>query len=87
MPGTWDPVLYRDRARRWREEAESLPAGKDRDACMALAEGYTKLAALIEGRVDRLDNLPPITIGEPQRHHQMRAARAAGDFRRPRCIL
>jgi hypothetical protein len=48
MPGTWDPVIYRDRAKKWQDEAETLPAGKDRDACMALAEGYANLAALIE---------------------------------------
>jgi hypothetical protein len=59
MPGTWDPVLYRDRARRWREEAESLPPGKDRDACIALAQGYSNLAALIDERVDLLEDTPP----------------------------
>jgi hypothetical protein len=58
MPATWDPVLYRDGARRWRKEAESLPPGKDRDACIALADGYTKLAALIEGRDDQLGRHP-----------------------------
>ena len=32
----------------WRAEAETLPPGKERDACMVLAQGYANLAALIE---------------------------------------
>ena len=77
MPGTWDPVFYRDRAKRWREEAESLPNGKDRDACMALAEGYINLAALIEGRVDRLNDPLRLSLGSPDRS-QDRAPSATG---------
>jgi hypothetical protein len=48
MPGTWDAPKYRERAEKWREEAEALPPGKERDACIGLAEGYANLAALIE---------------------------------------
>jgi hypothetical protein len=48
MPGTWDASKYRERAKKWREAAEALPPGKERDACTVLAEGYANLAALIE---------------------------------------
>ena len=34
MLGTWNPATYRERAKKWREEAETLPPGKERDACM-----------------------------------------------------
>jgi hypothetical protein len=48
MPGTWDAKRYRALSAKWREEAEALPLGKDRDACMALADGYARLASIIE---------------------------------------
>jgi hypothetical protein len=48
MLGTWDASKYRERAEKWREEAEALPPSKERDAWMVLAEGYANLAALIE---------------------------------------
>jgi hypothetical protein len=48
MPGSWNAETYRARERQWRAEAESQPPGKDRDACMALAEGYAHLAAIID---------------------------------------
>jgi hypothetical protein len=47
MPGSWNAETYRARAKQWRTEAEARPPGKERDACMALAEGYAHLAALI----------------------------------------
>jgi hypothetical protein len=48
MPGTWDAKKYRGLAARWREEAETLPPGRNRDACMTLADGYADLASIIE---------------------------------------
>ena len=40
-----------ERAKAWRDRAASLPEGSpERDACVMLAEGYEKLAALIEAR-------------------------------------
>jgi hypothetical protein len=55
MPGSWNAETYLARAEQWRMQAESLPPGKDRDACIELAEGYEHLAALIakenEGRI------------------------------------
>jgi hypothetical protein len=57
MPDSWDAAKYRKRAKKWRTEAEALPPGKERDACVVLAEGYANLAALIEevnsGCIDR----------------------------------
>jgi hypothetical protein len=49
MPGTWDALKYRERAKQWRKEAEALPPGKERDAALVLADGYDNLAAIIEG--------------------------------------
>jgi hypothetical protein len=48
MPGSWDPTIYRVRAKDWQDKAEALPAGEERDTCEALAEGYARLAQLIE---------------------------------------
>ena len=48
MPDSWNATLYRERAVRWRQEAENLTEGKERDACIRLAEGYEHLAELIE---------------------------------------
>jgi hypothetical protein len=48
MPQSWDPETYRQRAKEWHVKAAELPAGSERDACVALAEGYMHLAALIE---------------------------------------
>ena len=48
MPASWNAGEYRNRATAWLQKAESLPEGRERDACFALAEGYLKLAALLE---------------------------------------
>ena len=50
MPGSWDPERYRERAKEWLDKAASLPEGRERDACVTLAEGYEKLAELLEAR-------------------------------------
>jgi hypothetical protein len=47
MPGSWDPRVYWERARQWRDAAAGLPAGETRDAYLVLSEGYEKLADLI----------------------------------------
>jgi hypothetical protein len=47
MPESWNPRVYEARAERWREAAAVLPPGRTRDAYLALAEGYEKLAKLI----------------------------------------
>ena len=48
MPAAWNAQTYRCRAQQWRAQAETFPPGRERDACMALAEGYDHLAALID---------------------------------------
>jgi len=50
MPESWDAGEYRDRATAWLQKAESLTAGRERDACLALAEGYLNLARLLEAQ-------------------------------------
>ena len=48
MPGSWDPQVYRERARAWQEKADKMEPGPTKNATLALAEGYTRLADLIE---------------------------------------
>jgi len=50
MPESWDAGEYRNRATAWLQKAETLPAGRERDACLTLADGYTKLAELLEAQ-------------------------------------
>jgi hypothetical protein len=47
MPDSWNADAYRARAAQWRQQAETLPPGKEKDACLVLAEGYADLAALL----------------------------------------
>jgi hypothetical protein len=51
MPENWDPAVYWDRAKRWRQRAASVPEDHpERAVCLELAEGYERLAALLEQR-------------------------------------
>jgi hypothetical protein len=51
MPENWDPAIYRERAKAWREKAASLPDDDpQRAVCVEIAEGYEKLATLIQQR-------------------------------------
>ena len=50
MPDGWDPGKYRQRAEEWQKKAESLGEGKERAACLTIAEGYARLAETIENR-------------------------------------
>jgi hypothetical protein len=47
MPENWDSERYRERAKQWRDRAASVPEGPQRDAYVAIAEGYEKLAETI----------------------------------------
>ena len=46
MPNRWDPGRYEQRAKEWRDRAASLPEGRERDACVTIAEGYERLAEI-----------------------------------------
>lgn len=50
MPDGWDPARYRERAKQWRDRAASVPEGPEREAYVAIAEGYEKLAEIIEAQ-------------------------------------
>ena len=50
MPDSWDSERYRQRAKEWRDRAASLPEGRERDACVTIAEGYEKLVEIIEAQ-------------------------------------
>jgi hypothetical protein len=52
-------AVYRERAQAWQAAADKMAAGETQDAYLALAEGYAKLAALIEqDRADRILDRP-----------------------------
>jgi len=51
MPDRWDPVIYRERAKVWREKAAALPEdNRNRASSLEIAEGYEKLADQLEQR-------------------------------------
>jgi hypothetical protein len=51
VPENWDPIYYRERVKAWRDKAASLPEGHPEWAvCDELADGYDRLAALLEQR-------------------------------------
>jgi hypothetical protein len=59
MPNDWNPETYRRRARQWQDKAIAIPSGDERQACEALAEGYARLAQLIE-KAQASDRITPI---------------------------
>jgi hypothetical protein len=48
MPGDWNAQTYRERAKQWQAAVDKLPGGRERNACLTLAEGYARLAELID---------------------------------------
>jgi hypothetical protein len=51
VPETWDPACYHERAKTWREKAMTLPEDHpERAVCIELADGYDRLATLLEQR-------------------------------------
>jgi hypothetical protein len=51
VPENCDPTYYRERAKAWREKAAALPEDHlERTVSVELAEGYERLAALLEQR-------------------------------------
>ena len=50
MPEHRDPGVYRLQARLWRAKADAVSSDAERDVCLAIADGYIRLAQLIEER-------------------------------------
>jgi hypothetical protein len=51
VPENWDPAYYHDRAKTWRDKAAALPEDhRERAVCIELADGYDRLATLLEQR-------------------------------------
>jgi hypothetical protein len=51
VPENWDPAYYRERAKAWRDKATTLPEDHpERAVCVEIADGYDKLATLLEQR-------------------------------------
>ena len=62
MPDVWDTEIYRARAEAWRHKAGEFPEGSPtRRHCLAIAEGYARLADLIEvqGRAGEANESSP----------------------------
>ena len=67
MPDSWDPAIYRERAKAWRDKAASLPDGKPQRAhCLEIAEGYERLARTLEER-SKLEKRDLELTGDGQR--------------------
>jgi hypothetical protein len=61
MPETWDPAVYRERAKAWRDKARALPElPENKVVCLEIAEGYEKLADLLEAQRSRSRHLTPV---------------------------
>jgi hypothetical protein len=59
MPNDWNPETYRRRAKQWQDKAAAVPFGDERKACEVLAQGYVRLAQLIE-QAQQYGRLPSI---------------------------
>jgi hypothetical protein len=57
MPDAWDPKVYRDRAAAWRNRALLCEDERQRDACTVLAEGYDRLADLLDAQAENVRGL------------------------------
>jgi hypothetical protein len=53
--------VYHNRAQAWLQKAESLPEGRERKACFALAKDYARLAKLLD--VQQGPGALPMDIG------------------------
>ena len=51
-----DANTYQEREQQWRDQAATLSPGPERDACLALADGYANLAAILERLNPRFGN-------------------------------
>ena len=50
MSDQWDPERYRQRAEEWRQRAAEVPEGRTRRTYQEIAEGYERLADLVESQ-------------------------------------
>ena len=48
LVGRRDIEVYEGRSAHWQLAADALPPGPNREACLALAEGYARLVELME---------------------------------------
>jgi hypothetical protein len=48
MPNAQNPREYRTRANDWRASAAKFPPGETRDTYLEIAEGYERLAEILE---------------------------------------
>jgi hypothetical protein len=63
MPDSWDPEIYRQRAEQWRKKADLLGEGREQRECQTIADGYARLADLIEARRRQSQNPAPQSSG------------------------
>lgn len=62
MPDTWDPDVYRERAKAWREKGASLSENDaNRAHCFEIAEGYERLADYLKLR-SKLEPRPRMPV-------------------------
>jgi hypothetical protein len=54
MPDSWNATVYRQRAEAWRQRAALVEDEAQRNTCLGLAEGYGRLAGLIEAEARQL---------------------------------
>jgi hypothetical protein len=50
MPQHGNPETYRLQAKQWQDKADALSCGEEHSVCLVIAEGYARLARLIEKR-------------------------------------
>jgi hypothetical protein len=58
VPDACDLQVYRDRAAAWRDRATLCRDERQREACMALADGYDRLADLLDTQAENLRGPP-----------------------------
>lgn len=59
MSSRWDVEIYRQRAKKWQDEAKTVRSDAERTTCLTIAEGYTRLVRLIEQ--DEALSSPPLS--------------------------
>jgi hypothetical protein len=65
MPDSWNATVYRQRAEAWRQRAALVEDKAQRNTCLGLAEGYERLASLIEAEARGLQRSQENSEGPP----------------------